>query len=191
MNEAIFVSYSMAFTSHMIHNDVHTIRKSVSLFTAVSDAAACKSSGGWHRQIPAFSQIKVRARCSLADQLTLSVKRWAWLQCPFQQGVLCWALERKAGNILTDAMFRNLDEDSALVSGAEDSPVCATHSPALSDSRAMLVLALGQILTCCAGMSSSMDLWWKVPLLATAGVQANSIYWVNGPALGLWADLYQ
>lgn len=105
----------------MIHNDVHTTRKSVSLFTAVSDAAACKSSGGWHRQIPAFSQIKVRARCSLADQLTLSVKRWAWLQCPFQQGVLCWALERKAGNILTDAMFWNLDEDSALVSGAEDS----------------------------------------------------------------------
>jgi len=35
MNEAIFVKYSMAFTSHRIRNDVHTIKNFVSLSTAV------------------------------------------------------------------------------------------------------------------------------------------------------------
>lgn len=30
-----------------------------------------------------------------------------------------------------------------------------------------------------------------VALLATTGIQANSIYWLNGPALGMCTNLYQ
>lgn len=36
-----------------------------------------------------------------------------------------------SGNILIDAMFWNLDEESALASGTEYSPACAPHSPSL------------------------------------------------------------
>ena len=30
-----------------------------------------------------------------------------------------------------------------------------------------------------------------VALLATTGIQANSIYWLNGPVLGMCTNLYQ